>query len=102
MKFLLKVIREKFYNDRGKFKGIYVIGSSFRDNLPPFSPETCQINNDLTMDLMKSIFEYTGIKGPVTANTVMLRSKAMIGEDEYIMIDNGIRNYDNSLQPGLY
>ena len=33
---LLKVTRENICNDSGKFKGIFVIGSSFHRNLPPF------------------------------------------------------------------
>ena len=57
---LLKVTRENSYNDSGKFKGIYVIGSIFHRNLPPFSPEVWQISNDVTMNLMKMIIDHTG------------------------------------------
>ena len=32
----------------------------------------------------------------------MLRSKTMIDEDEYDMIDNGIGNCDNSFQTGSF
>ena len=49
---------------------------------------------------MKKIFENTGRKGPVITNTLTLRSKIMIDEDEYDMIDSDIGNYDNSFQPG--
>ena len=62
---LLKVIRENSYNDSGKFKGIYVIGSRFHNNLPPFSLEVWQINNNLTMDLMRRMVNHTGNKDPV-------------------------------------
>ena len=50
---LLKVTRENSYNGSGKFKGIYVIGSTFRHKILPFSPEAWKINTDLTMYLMK-------------------------------------------------
>ena len=43
---LIKVTRDNSYNDSGKFKGIYVIGSRLHNNLPLFSPEVWQINND--------------------------------------------------------
>ena len=51
---------------------------------------------------MKRILEYTGREGPVITNTLTLRSKTMIDEDEYNVIDNEISNYDNSFQPGSF
>ena len=36
---LLKVKRENCYNDSGKFKCIYIFGSSFHNNFPPTSEE---------------------------------------------------------------
>ena len=81
---------------------VYVIGSSFHLNFPQFSLEAWQINNDLTIDLMKRIFEYTGTYGLVLTHILTLRSKTMIDEDEYDIIDNNIGNYDNSFQPGSF
>ena len=52
------------------------------------------------MGLMNMTFEYTGRKDPVVTNKLTLRSKTMIGEDEYDTIDNDVGNYDNSFQPG--
>ena len=51
---------------------------------------------------MKSIFGYTGTYDPVITNTLTLRSKSMINEDEYKIVDNEISNYDNSFEPGLF
>ena len=92
---LLKITRETSYNYSGKFKGIYVIGSSFHYNLLPFSPEVWKINNALIMDLMKRIFEHIGTKSLMIKYTMMLRSKTMIDEDEYNIINNDIGHYDN-------
>ena len=36
----------------------------------------------------------------IITNIFPLKSKTMINEDEYDMIDNGICNYDNLFQPG--
>ena len=80
----LKVTRENCYNDSGNFKGIYAIGSIFRNNLPPISPEALHINNNLTMDLMKRIIEHIGTKGPVIKNIKMLGSKSMIDGEKLI------------------
>ena len=49
---------------------------------------------------MKRIFEYTGTHGQVITNILILRSKTMIDEDEYEIIDNEISSYDISFQPG--
>ena len=54
------------------------------------------------MELTKRIFEYIGRKCPVIANTLMLRSKIMIDDDEYNIIDNEIGNYDSVFQPGSF
>ena len=97
MQSLLKVTRINCYNDSGKFKGIYYIGSIFHKNLPPYYAEACQINNDLTMDLMRRIFEYAGKYGFVINYTLPLRSKTMIDEDAYEIVDNEIGNYNTSL-----
>ena len=43
---LLKITSENNYNDSGKFKGIYVNGTRFHNNLLQFSPEVWQINNN--------------------------------------------------------
>ena len=37
---LLKITRENSYNDSSKFKGIYVLGSRFHNDLPPCSVES--------------------------------------------------------------
>ena len=47
---------------------------------------------------MKRIFEYIEIQVPVITNTLTLRSKTMIDEGEYEIVDNGIVNCGNSLQ----
>ena len=47
------------------------------------------------MDLMKRIFEYKGTKGPVIADILWLKSRTMIDEDTYEIIDNYISHYDN-------
>ena len=44
------------------------------------SPEVWKINNDLNMELMRRIVNYTGNKGPVIKNTMLLSSKTMIDE----------------------
>ena len=67
-----------------------------------FFLEAWNINNNLTMDLMKRIIEYTGREGPVVTNTMILRSKTILDEDEYEMIDNRIGDYDNSFQLGSF
>ena len=102
LKLLLKITRENCYNDSGKFKYLYISGSSFHHTLPPFSIYIWKINNDLTMYLMKMIVDYTGTKDPVITNTLMVRSSTMVDEVEYDMIDNKIGNYDNSFQLGLF
>ena len=56
---LIKVTRENSYNDSGKSKCIYVIWSSFHNNLPPHSTEVWKINDDLIMDLMERIVNHT-------------------------------------------
>ena len=55
LQLLLKVPRENSYNNSGKFEGIYNIGSSFHIHLQLYSVEVLQINNGLTMELMKRI-----------------------------------------------
>ena len=59
---LLKVIRENSYNDSGKFKRIYVIGSRLRNNLPPVSSEIWQTNSciDLIIKITFPRFLYRG------------------------------------------
>ena len=81
---------------------MYVFGSSFHRSFPLISPEAWQINNYLAMDLIKRVFDYTGKYVPVITNTLTLKSKTMIDEDEYDMIDNVICNYDNSFQSGSF
>ena len=98
---LLKVTRENSYNDPGKFKSIYVIGSRFHNNLPPYSAEAWQINNNLTMDLMKRIVNHTGNKGPVIKNTTTLSHETMIDEGEFDIISNDIGHYD-PFQPATF
>ena len=83
-----------------KFKDKYNIRSNFHHNPPPFSPKAWQINNYLTMNLMKGMFKYIGTKGLVITNIFLLRSKTMIDKDEYDTIDNDISNSDNSFQSG--
>ena len=51
---------------------------------------------------MKTISEHAEREGTVIKNTIILRSKTMIYEDEYEIIDNDIGNYDNSFQPGSF
>ena len=51
---------------------------------------------------MKRIFEYTGRESHMITNTMMLRSKTMLDEDEYDIIDNGIGDYDNLFQSGFF
>ena len=80
---LLKVIREDSYNDYGKFKGIYVLGSRFHNNLPPFSAESWQINNGLTMELMKRIVNHTGNIGPAITKIMMLTSETLIDKEDF-------------------
>ena len=50
---------------------------------------------------MKRIFE-SGKYGPVINNTLTLRSKSTIDEDEYKIKNNGICNYDNLSQLGSF
>lgn len=98
---LLKVIRENSYNDSGKFKGIYVIGSRFHNNLPSFSPEVSQINKDLIMNLMRRIVDQTGNKGPVIKNTMMLSFETTIDDEDDDIINNDF-GYFAQLQPGTF
>ena len=88
MQSLLEVKRENSYNDYDKFKGIYVIGSSFHNSLPPYSADSWQINNYLTMDLMKSIVNHTGNIGSVITNKIILHSETMIDKE-----DNDMTNF---------
>ena len=93
---MLKVIRENSYNNSGKFKEIFVIGSRFHNNLPPFSPEVWQINKDLTMVLMRRIVNYTGNQGSVIIDTMMLSCNTMINDDD--IINNDFDHFDQFTQ----
>ena len=101
MESLLKVAKENGYNNSVRFKGIYVIGSRFHHNLPPFSPEVWKINIDLIMDLMRRIVDNTGNKVPVIKNTMMLSSKSMIDKEDDEMIN---KDFGHSAQftPGIF
>ena len=98
---LLKVTRVNSYNNSGKFKGIYVIGSRFHNNLPLFSPELWQIINDSIMELITSIVNHTENKFPVIKKTMMLSSKTMIDEKENEIVNNDFR-YSDPFQPGTF
>ena len=101
MESLLSVTRENSYNNSDKFKGIYVIGSGFHNNLPPFSPKVWQIDNNLNTDLMRRIVDYTGNKGLVIKNTLMLSSKNMTDEEDDDIINNDF-GYFAQFTPGIF
>ena len=98
---LLKVTRDNSYNDSSKFKDIYVIGSKFHNNLPPYSAEAWQSNKYVTMDLMRRIIDHTGNKGTVIKNTMMLSSETMIDKEDFDIINNDIGHSD-PFQPGIF
>ena len=101
MQSLFKVTRRNSYNDYGKFKGIYVIGSRFHNNLPPLSPEVWHINNNLTMELMRMIVNHTGNKGPVITNTMIIASETMIAKEYFDIINNDF-GHSAPFQPGTF